>query len=102
MDDHSEERIEKLKRRIVGDIEGIRIIKIDLLKLAASREDTELAEIANRLHLARCNLANTITVIMGYWLMASQGLGQIMITDNDCAEMGASHDAEGTGEPTAS
>jgi hypothetical protein len=51
-----------LRERVVKDIEEIRKIKIDLLKLAAAREDTELAEIANRLHLARCNLANTVTL----------------------------------------
>ena len=51
-----------LRERVVQDIEEIRKVKIALLKLAAAREDTELAEIANRLHIARCNLANTVTL----------------------------------------
>lgn len=50
------------RERVVKDIEEIRKIKLDLLKLAAARGDTELAEITNRLHIARCNLANTITL----------------------------------------
>lgn len=50
------------RERIIKDIEEIRKIKLDLLKLAAARGDTELSEIANRLHIARCNLANTITL----------------------------------------
>ncbi len=57
--------IERWQKRIVEDIEGIRDIKVELLKLAAGREDTELAEIANRLHLARCRLVNTITLRFG-------------------------------------
>jgi hypothetical protein len=65
MDDNSamlKEVGEHWKERVVRDIDEIRRIKVDLLKLSAAREDTELAEIAHRLHIARCNLANTITL----------------------------------------
>jgi hypothetical protein len=50
------------KGRVVGDLNEIRRIKVNLLLLAADREDTELAALTNRLHLIRCNLANTITL----------------------------------------
>jgi hypothetical protein len=88
-DDIRDDAHERLKARVVGDIESIRQIKITLLKLAANREDTELAEIANRIHIARCEIANTITVILGLWSMASQTSGQkenSILAFDDCGE----------------
>jgi hypothetical protein len=68
------------KERVVRDIEEIRQIKVDLLKLSAAREDTELAEIAHRLHIARCNLANTIT--LRFLVNGVQTIEQ----DEDCSD----------------
>ncbi len=76
---------ERLQARVIGDIEAIRQIKIALLKLAASREDTELAEISNRIHIARCNIANTVTIILGLWSIASQR-EKPDLTFDDCGE----------------
>ena len=52
------------KTRVIHNIEVINQIRIELDELADFTGDDELAEISKRLRIARCRLANTVTLRM--------------------------------------
>ena len=76
-----QEITEHWRDRIVSNIQTINQIRLDLLKLADIADDAELLEIAKRLNLARCKLANTITL-----RMLLNGANVEIISDEDRAE----------------
>jgi len=52
------------KTRVIHNIEVINQIRIELEELSRFTGDDELVEIAKRLRIARCRLANTVTLRM--------------------------------------
>jgi hypothetical protein len=85
MDDRRGELLKNWQHRIIDDLSEIRRIKLKLLALAATHQDTELAAIANELHLARCELANTLTLRFGSELGLGEGF-------EDCENFGGQNE----------
>jgi len=52
------------KMRVIHNIEVLNQIRLELEELSKFTEDGELKEIAKRLRMARCRLANTVTLRM--------------------------------------
>ena len=87
------------KTRVIHNIEVINQIRIELEELSKFTGDDELVEIAKRLRMARCRLANTVTLRM----LLNGVIGDIISDDEieQCRIDGAWDDEPKNGKPNS-